>query len=354
LDTELRERLKLTGQQTYRDLGPSDKIDYDAAAKAAQVWFDELDEGVVTDKPFTVEAACLEYIDELRREKRDKAAVDAAWRFERGGITGDEFGRIEVAKLRPPALKKWRQELDMTNAGANRMMTSLRAALNLAVTHNRVTVAAAKAWKGGKRGAVPQYLNADGSRDIFLDLNQRQSLLAAAGSGALHDLLEAALLTGCRPGELAKLQRSTFDARTKQLTLITGKQRDGGKKQRVVPLRGRALGLFERLAKSKLPNALLLARDDGMPWTRIEWSRQIRVAAEAATPKDSEGKETKLPPGVVLYTCRHSFIAQALMDGMPTFDVAKLTGTSLAMLEKHYGKYVPSTVSERLAKVQML
>ena len=31
-----------------------------------------------------------------------------------------------------------------------------------------------------------------------------------------------------------------------------------------------------------------------------------------------------------------------------------LTGTSLAMIDKHYGKYVKDAVRERLAKVQML
>jgi len=41
------------------------------------------------------------------------------------------------------------------------------------------------------------------------------------------------------------------------------------------------------------------------------------------------------------------------VDGLTTLDVAKLTGTSLAMIDKHYGHLV-QTSAERLAKVQML
>jgi len=365
LDDELRERLKLTGQQTYRNLGPVDKLDYDAACAAARAWFGELTEGVVTDKPFTVADACTEYVDELRREKGDGAADDAKWRFERSGIYEGAIGRTEVAKLRTPALKKWRTDLlteddedrQMTKAGANRMMTSLRAALNLAVKNKRVSASAAPTW-----GDVEQYKNADGRRgdEHFLSIEQRRALLEAA-SGNVRSLIEAALLIGARPGELVKATRSQFDARTKTLKL-SHRKGDGTVRERDVPLIGPALTLFERLAKSKLPSALLLTRDDGQPWTRIEWSRQIRAAAEAAVVKDAKGNilkddkghAVKLPAGVCLYSCRHTYISQAIMDGLTTLDVAKLTGTSLAMIDKHYGKYVKDAVRERLAKVQML
>jgi integrase len=57
---------------------------------------------------------------------------------------------------------------------------------------------------------------------------------------------------------------------------------------------------------------------------------------------------------VCLYTLRHSFITQALSDGLTTLDVARLTGTSLAMIDRHYGHLVQSASAERLARVQML
>jgi integrase len=213
-----------------------------------------------------------------------------------------------------------------------------------------VQAGAAQAWR-----AVKQFKRADGRREVFLDKVQRRALLEAA-SGAVRDLLEAALLIGARPGELVSATRGQLDLRTRTLTLR------GKTGERSVPLEGQALALFERLAKSKLPAALLLTQDNGAGWTRMAWSRAVRAAAEAAVMNDTKGEVLKndkgeplrLPPGVCLYSCRHTFITQALMDGLTTADAANYTGTSLAMLQAHYSQYVQSSVRERLAAVQML
>ena len=113
---------------------------------------------------------------------------------------------------------------------------------------------------------------------------------------------------------------------------------------RTVPLGPQAVALFTRLAKSKFPGARLLVRDDGKPWAHSDWDQLVREAATKA----------KLPTGICLYVLRHSFITQALQDGMPTLDVARLVGTSLAMIDKHYGHLALSSARERLAKVQLL
>lgn len=55
-----------------------------------------------------------------------------------------------------------------------------------------------------------------------------------------------------------------------------------------------------------------------------------------------------------LYTLRHSFITQTLLDGVSTLEVAKIVGTSLPLIEKHYGHLVFDRARERLAKVQFV
>jgi hypothetical protein len=336
-----------TGKQQYHALKAAN--DWDTARKAAGEWFTSLDAGVMTKGPFTVEDSCKEYVEDRRREKSKACGDDAEWRFKKS-IYDTPFGRAEVTKLRTPAIKKWREGLGVTKAGANRMMTTLRAALNLAVEHNRVSAVVAQAWR-----AVKQYPKADGRREVFLDLPQRRALLEAT-TGSVRDLIEAALLIGARPGELVKATRGAFDARTKTLKL-TGKTGT-----RDVPLSNEALALFERIAKSKLPGALLFTRDDGQPWTRIEWSRRINAAAKVAVVKDDKGNalkdaddnDVRLPAGVCLYSCRHTYISQAILDGLTTLDVARLTGTSLQMIDQHYGHLVQDAVRARIAKVQML
>jgi integrase len=113
---------------------------------------------------------------------------------------------------------------------------------------------------------------------------------------------------------------------------------------RTVPLSATASALFDKLAKSKLPTAHLLPRDDGNPWPHSGWDEPVKEAA----------KKAGLPERVTLYSCRHSWITQAITDGMSILDVARLQGTSIQMIEATYGHLVASAARERLAKVTML
>jgi integrase len=209
------------------------------------------------------------------------------------------------------------------------MFTTLRAALNLAVTHRQVPATAAQEWRD-----VKPHKGAGKRRDLYLDLAQRRALLAAC-EGAIRDLIEAAMLTGGRAGELVNATRSQFDARTKSMTF------NGKTGARTVPISPAAVKLFKRLALGKLPEARLLVRDDGQPWAHSDWDALVRDAA----------KKAELPAGACLYTLRHSFITTALTSAMSTLDVARLVGTSVTMIEKHYGHLVASAARERLAKV---
>jgi integrase len=153
----------------------------------------------------------------------------------------------------------------------------------------------------------------------------------------VRDLIEAAMLTGARAGELISALRNQFDTRTGSLTL------KGKTGTRTVPLSADAITLFERLAKSKLPMAHLLVRDDGKKWNHSDWDELIRDAA----------KKAELPPGVCLYTLRHSCITTMLQGGLAVSDVGRLVGTSAAMIERNYHHLVHDHVRERLRDVVM-
>lgn len=319
------------GRQKYRSLGQvTDKFNHTAAKRAADNWFGNYDVDVV-DKPLTVAQACREYVADLEDEDRSDTAHEVDMRFKRT-IYDHSIGKVLVDKLKTSRLKAWRNGLGGAKSSQNRNLGNLKAALNLAVTHHRVNAAVAQQWR-----AVEPHKNAGTRRELYLDLEQRRALIKAC-DGAVRDLIEAAALTGARPGELAKALRSQFDART-------GSVRFSGKTgSRTVPLSPAAITLFKRLAKRKMPTASLLTKDDGKPWQHSDWDQLVRHAA----------KKAKLPKGVVLYTLRHSWITEALRAGMATLDVARLTGTSLQMIEQHYGHLVAEAARERLAAVEML
>jgi integrase len=304
--------------------------DYEAARAEALSWRKARDAGV-SDEVVTVAQACEQYVADRKREKGAACAHDARKRFERT-VYGARLGALALTKLRTPHLKAWRDGLKLSKGSADRTRTVLVAALNLAVANRLVSADAAREWADFKpHGATGK------RRDVFLDRDQRRALLNRV-QGGLRDLIEAATLTGARAGELTSATRSQFDARTGSMTFI------GKTGRRDVPLSPAAQALFERLSCSKLPAASLFVRDDGRRWAHSDWDELIAEASQLA----------RLPDGVCLYTLRHSFITEAITGGMSTLDVARLAGTSLQMIEKHYGHLVASHAREKLATVKML
>ena len=80
-----------------------------------------------------------------------------------------------------------------------------------------------------------------------------------------------------------------------------------------------------------MPTAWLFAKDDGEPWGKNHHTRMMQDVVKAA----------KLPRDTVFYSLRHYHISKALLAGIPPQVVAENCGTSIRMIEKHYGKFLP-------------
>jgi integrase len=325
------------GRQHYGALGIlSPEFGHSKAEAAARDWIRLKTHGVQTAGVTTVADACRAYVKERRTSKGEACAHDADKRFERT-VYDQPFGGIALAKLRADRVRVWRDALELSPGSSNRTLTALKAALNLAVHDKHASgdlaldLRRVKPLAGGKR-----------RRDLYLDRKQRRALLAAT-KGAVRDLLEAVVLTGARAGELVNAHVSQFDGRTKSMTFA------GKTGSRNVPLSPPAVRLFARRAKGRAPSDLLFTRDDGVRWAHSDWDELVREAAKVA------GLPAEPRTGTCLYTLRHSFITEALTTGMlSTLDVARLVGTSVQMIEKHYGHLVASAARQRLAKVAML
>jgi integrase len=318
-------------QRSYKSLGQDTRdFGYDQARVAAETWFKDREAGV-TDEVTTVEALCKAYVADMREDGRQAAAYQAEIRFKRE-VYDTPFGATLIAKLRTAKLKVWRNGVAGGASTQNRSFRGLKAALNFGVTNRYMSAALAIEWK-----AVKPHVNADGRRLLFLDVAQRRALIEAA-SGSTRDLLEIAAATGGRPGELIKLLVKDYDPKTKTISFAAKKLR------RTVPVTDAAHALLKRLIADKLPLASVIVQADGTPYRHSTvWAEEIRKAAEIA----------KLPKGVCLYSMRHAWITEALMAGLSTLAVARLTGTSLAMIEEHYGHLVTDSAREQLKSFEM-
>lgn len=298
----------------------------------------------------TVADACRDYVATLKKDGRDTAAADADRRFERC-LYADKLGKVRLTDLHQDHIEAWRDRVErgdlpalpvkrgrppvakpLAKSSVNRMRTVLVAALNHAVARRKASPDVAFEWN-----SVKPLKDASQRRGLYLERAQRRALLDAA-VGPVRDLIECVALTGCRPGDPAICLRSDYDGRTASVR-FRSKDHD-----RKIPLSPAAGAMFDRLAKGKLPKAHLFTQDGGKAWTADAWSDPVREAAARAG----------LPAGVTLYTLRHCWITDAIVGGMDLLTVAKLAGTSLAMIEKHYGHLVQGAARDKLAQVQFL
>ena len=133
--------------------------------------------------------------------------------------------------------------------------------------------------------------------------------------------MRALLLTAVRPGEIASCDVGDFDQAQGTLAL------SGKTGSRVVTLSTAAVEFFKEQARNKLPSAPLLSDAYGNRWNKDSWKKRFRNTVRAAG----------LPDSVVMYTLRHVGISELIAGGVDVFLVAKLAGTSTAMIDKHYG-----------------
>jgi integrase len=327
------------GKSRYQALGTHQS--FDSAAKSARDWLALVTQGVNTT-PITVKDATDAYVTALEDKGRSATAKDAKGRFKRLVDTAP-IGRILISKLTSLHIRKWLndqinkdedvddEDVRRSKDSANRNLASLKAALALA--HSNRLVASDDAW------AVVKPFSKVGARrkDAFLTMDARTALLSQCPPD-LTTLLKAALLTGARGGELATLTVTDFD---KNLGTLTFR---GKTDVRTVAISTAALEFFTEASKNKTPAAPLLTTSFGQAWNKDSWKKPFKDAVTLA----------KLPNTVVLYSLRHTAISEMIMGGMDSFIVAKLTGTSVAMIEKNYGHLSHNVVTTKLDNIRMM
>lgn len=61
----------------------------------------------------------------------------------------------------------------------------------------------------------------------------------------------------------------------------------------------------------------------------------------------------RLPAGATAYTLRHSVITHVVHGGLDLLTVAQISGTSVAIIEKHYGHLRGEVAASVLAKLTL-
>ena len=222
----------------------------------------------------------------------------------------------------------WRKRKD----SANRILTILKAALNHAFDSGKTVSNAA--W-AGKRVAP---FNAVGKeRVLYLEADEIKRLINAAEPG-FRELVEGAIHTGARYGDLTAMDVQDFSADSGMVTSGNSK----ASKPHSVYLTDEAIKFFRRITEGRPRRAPMFPHPDGGRWGKSKQSRPMTRALLAA------GIDTPLS----FHGLRHTYASQAIMAGVPLVVVAQNLGhADTRMVERHYGHSTNSWVKDQLRAI---
>ncbi len=331
------------GKQQFKPLGEG--LEFDEARQRAEDWLAQLSGSPVrTAKRDTVRAALEAYLADLRRHGRADAAKEAEGRFKLV-VYEDPIAELSLESATRDDFEEWRDRFTEGRQprSLNRHVRAVVAGLNRA--HQLGHVGNEAAWK---LTPLSDDVDDEGDTAVFLTAEQRKALITVAPQ-PMAEFLRGLELTGARPKELASTTAGDFDGQA--LRLANRKGRPPKLRVRHIVLGSDGVEFFKRQARAKLPGALLFTEDGATQWRRHVWAREFRAAAEKAN-LELRGLD-RIPLDASAYAFRHARISELLqIHEIDPLTVASQTGTSLAVIEKTYFKFIPSAMRAKLAQVR--
>jgi integrase len=342
-------------------------LSYHQAVEAAIKWFENKASQVLEKEPevkqsgsYTVSEALEDYFKD--GEKRGMKGVAKARMSAKAWII-PTLGKISIKKLTRAQLESW---LDIISTSphrirskkghgpayalppvtedekrarkdtANRILSILKAALNFAVDHGLSEVTDPP-WQ-----KIKSFRGTTTSRIRFLKPDEQRKLIEVCAD-EFKDLVKGALLTGCRYGELARLQNKDYSPHSDIPTIFISESKSG--KPRRIVLTPEGADLFDELtAQKQNPDDLIFTNSanrvkrkaSGGGWIESDQKHRMKKACRTAD----------IEP-VSFHELRHTYASTLVNNKCPLPVVAAQLGHSDSrMVEKHYSHLVPSYIAD--------
>ena len=358
----------------YADADGSEVLSFGQAQAAAREWYAVArlasGEDAPHRGPFTVKDAWdLYWKDAQRRGVKALGRLDCAWRL----WIEPEFGPLEVERLTQDRIERWHHAMSLEapkvrrkkfatgpafgakpeteeqirrrKVTANRVLTILRSALNFAKRKRKAT-GPAENWR-----EVKPFERVDAARLRFLSVEEQQRLVNACDPD-FRCLVQGALFTGARAGELGRLQVKDFDLQNG--SVFIAKSKSG--KPRHIHLTSEALEFFQEQVAAREPEALLFTHEAYGDMRRVEPETRKPVAKVRRGWKHSDylrrwpvACEAAKVGAMTFHELRHTYASALVNAGVPlVFIAAQLGHTDTRMVEKHYGHLSPSALKDAI------
>ena len=262
-----------------------------------------------------------EWVEEYLGAHQGERVTIAKLRWLLGKATA-ALGEARLAELSPDQVSAWR--LTVPEGHRFEATQALRQVLNRAVNWRLIDDNPAK--------RVPNPARRCREQRPFDSWQQIRSLAEQLGPTHGPMVLFAAA-TGLRPSELFALEQRDLD-RAAGVVQIRRAYANGRVKhtktrlsRRAVPLQGIALEALDQLRAQEDSQVLFPNADGGhrdfRNFNRRHW-KPVQKAAGIDPLRD-------------LYDLRHTYATFALRAGVPVFALSRFMGTSIAMIDLHYG-----------------
>lgn len=325
----------------------------------------------------------LDWVQKWRDEQNYTTRKTYCSRF---GAFKPEGGTARVRelpadKVRGKDLEDWRDKLAEDGLGPQTRLhaeTSIRACWNWATKHpspGPYLSPTFRPFSAVERTHVP--LRPLNEADLMTDA-EAQALFSAAGVegdqfrrhgvaktvkrkgleglrrtegqvGCFAALLRCYHATGARTDELAGCLVGDVQFQTKQLVLGNHKTLRTEKRRapRQVALNDEAQAIFARHCHGRAADDHVFFNSDGRPWTVGNLAKRFRRAKQVAAVL----KLGTVRKCITIYDFRDLWISESLMAGNDVALVARMSGTSIKMIEEVYGHFRAEHLQNAQAKV---
>lgn len=351
-------------------------LSWDQAVAKATTWFasqslgeavpDIVPETLAADLAIpTVREALESYVgmrDARETARVGRAVKSDAHRLYRNVLNDRRLADTALDALAEKQLRNWRGALTLKASGCQRLVNDFKAALNDAFLHNRQILPAEflNIVKFGLRVPPSEVDEADSAareNQILGDVQVRQIVDAAFEVDESGDLGRLVILLAATGARFSQIRRMCVrDVQAAHNRVLIPSSRKGRRKVASlarVQVGQDVLDALEPIVTGRPPDAPLLEHWRHIQTAPAVWKRSCRApwasAAELTRPWQRVLTKAGLS-GVIPYALRHSSVVRGIRVGLPIRLVAALHDTSVAMIERHYARWITEGLDDLAAK----
>ncbi len=258
------------------------------------------------------------------------------------------FGDLPIGQVTPAHLEAlrshWLEKGISLKTVKNAMNGTLRAMLRAARREGLVAVNPCDEMEWPRQKPTPPNP---------MERDEMHAVLAhfRAERPAYYPFIAMLLLAGMRPSEAAALRWRYVDLQTGRVQILASRVlwEEGPTKtdasERTIRIMPALIAVLREIRPvDAKPDQYVFVGPRGIAL------HQDRVRERQWVPALKEIKVSKRR----LYDCRHTFISQALTEGVNLKYLAEYCGTSVQMVEKRYGRFLHASEAEELARIGRL